>query len=288
VIIEETSEYIIARNGRGQLVKLCKGYATLPLPLEHPVKTMDDWLQIKPHYLFSEERFGEEWLERAQAAQAEGAAITVWIPGAFHEPRELMGDAALCLAYAERSEVIHDILETMGETAFRVLERISSQLQVDQLNVPEDLAGKDGPLIGPGVIKEFFRPYYRKSWDLLAARGTKLFFMDSDGNLGPIIPALLEAGLNILSPMEPTPGTDIVKLRETYGTQLAFWGGLDKHVLRGSKAEITVELEYKIPPMVRTGGCVLGLDHRIPNGTLLEHYRFYLQKVWEIMERERK
>jgi hypothetical protein len=38
--------------------------------------------------------------------------------------------------------------------------------------------------------------------------------------------------------------------------------------------------------MVRTGGCVLGLDHRIPNGTPLENYRFYVAKAWEIMERE--
>ena len=38
--------------------------------------------------------------------------------------------------------------------------------------------------------------------------------------------------------------------------------------------------------MVRTGGCVLGLDHRIPNGTPIAHYRFYIEKVWEIMDRE--
>lgn len=49
--------------------------------------------------------------------------------------------------------------------------------------------------------------------------------------------------------------------------------------------EIEAELEYKIPPMIRTGGCVLGLDHRIPNGTPLTHYRFYIRKAWEIMDR---
>jgi hypothetical protein len=38
--------------------------------------------------------------------------------------------------------------------------------------------------------------------------------------------------------------------------------------------------------MVRTGGCLLGLDHRIPNGTPLEHYRFYIAKAWEILDRE--
>jgi uroporphyrinogen-III decarboxylase len=79
---------------------------------------------------------------------------------------------------------------------------------------------------------------------------------------------------------------DVVKIREKYGTQLAFYGGIDKHVIRRSKREIIEELEYKIPPMVKTGGCVLALDHRIPNGTPLENYRFYVQKAWEIMNRE--
>jgi hypothetical protein len=56
-------------------------------------------------------------------------------------------------------------------------------------------------------------------------------------------------------------------------------------VLRRSKEEIVAELEYKIPPMVASGGCMLALDHRIPNGTPLEAYRFYIRKAWEIMDR---
>jgi hypothetical protein len=57
-------------------------------------------------------------------------------------------------------------------------------------------------------------------------------------------------------------------------------------VIRRSREEIAAELEYKIPPIVRTGGCVLSLDHRIPNNTPLANYRFYIQKAWEILDRE--
>ena len=73
---------------------------------------------------------------------------------------------------------------------------------------------------------------------------------------------------------------------ERYGRRLAMIGGIDKHVPRRSREEIVAELEYKIPPMVRTGGCLLGLDHRIPNGTPLANYRFHVEKAWGIMERE--
>ena len=38
--------------------------------------------------------------------------------------------------------------------------------------------------------------------------------------------------------------------------------------------------------MVKSGGCVIALDHRIPNETPLDNYRFYIAKAWEIMERE--
>jgi hypothetical protein len=38
--------------------------------------------------------------------------------------------------------------------------------------------------------------------------------------------------------------------------------------------------------MALTGGCVLGLDHRIPNGTRLGNYRFYIERAWEILDRE--
>jgi uroporphyrinogen-III decarboxylase len=210
----------------------------------------------------------------------------VGLPGAFMEPRELLGDEALCLAYYDQPELVHDILDTIGETAFRVLERVTRAVPVDMLGVPEDLAGKSGPLLGPGHMREFLVPYYRRIWDLLAERGARLFLVDSDGNVGPVIPEFLAGGVNVLKPMEPAAGMDIVKLREQYGTRLAFEGGIDKHVLRRSRAEIVAELEYKIPPMVRSGGCVLGLDHRIPNGTPLENYRFYVEKAWEIMERE--
>jgi len=212
--------------------------------------------------------------------------VTVGIPGGYDEPRQLLGDEGLIVAYYDQPELVHDILNTIGETAFKVLDRVSAAVQIDQLSVHEDMAGKGGPLAGPKQVREFIKPYYRRIWDLLRSRGARLFEQDSDGDMNAVIPAFLEAGVNLMYPMEPAAGMDIVKLREQYGSKLAFMGGIDKHVLRRSKEEIVAELEYKIPPMVRTGGCVLGLDHRIPNGTPLENYRFYVRKAWEIMERE--
>jgi len=286
VVLEENDAHRITRDALGRRMMLCKGMATLPLPLDHPVKTMDDWLKIKPWYEFSEARFHPAWAVMARRHLQAGRVLCVSIPGGFDEPRQLMGEEALCMAYYDQPELIHDILKTMGDTAIAVLTRVVAEVQVDMLDVHEDLAGKSGSLAGPVQIREFIAPYYKRVWEVLAQGGARLFDVDSDGDINSIIPAFLEAGVNCLHPMEPASNMDIVKVRGQFGTKLAFYGGLDKHVLRQSKAAIVKELEYKIPPMVQSGGCVLALDHRIPNGTPLDNYRFYVGKVWEILDRE--
>ena len=285
-ILEETPEHIVARDRYGRRVRVVKATATLPLPLDYPVRTFEDWRRIRHHYAFAEERLEPGWDAAARAHRNEGRVVTVTIPGAFDEPRELLGDAALCEAYYTQPALVHDILDTIADMAYQVLDRVSAAVTVDELAVHEDLAGKSGPLIGPRQVREYMLPYYRRLWDLVASRGARLFSLDSDGDVRPIIPDLLAGGVNVLWPNEPAAGMDVVALRARYGTDLAFIGGIDKHVLRRTPAEIETELEYRLPPMVRSGGCVLGLDHRIPNGTPLAHYRFYIAKAWEIMERE--
>ncbi len=285
-VLEETDEYLLGIDRYGRRVKLFTDAATIPLPLDYPVRNMDDWLAFRHHYEFSEARFRPGWEEAARQAAAEGKVVTVSIPGGFDEPRQLLGEEGVCVAFYDRPELIHDILRTIGETARRVLDRVSSVVQVDQLNVHEDMAGKSGPLAGPKQVTEFIAPYYLSIWEMLRDRGARVFGQDSDGNMNSVVRAFIDAGVNMMYPMEPAAGMDIVALREQFGEKLAFIGGLDKHVLRCGEAAIVAELERKIPPMIHTGGCVLGLDHRIPNGTPLEAYRFYIAKAWEIMERE--
>lgn len=286
MLIEETDDHRIWRDGLGRTMNLPKAFATLPLPMDYPVKTMDDWLKIKPWYSFSEDRLASDWQAAAQEHVRRDSVVCVGIPGGFDEPRQLMGEEALCIAYYEQPELIQDILLTIGNTAFKVLDRVSAAVKIDLLFVHEDMAGKSGPLAGPVQIREFITPYYRKIWDLLRDRGAQVFDQDSDGDMNPVIDAFLDAGVNCMHPMEPAANMDIVKVREKYGTRLAFYGGIDKHIIRRSREEIVEELEYKIPPMIKTGGCVLALDHRIPNGTPLSNYKFYVSKAWEIMNRE--
>lgn len=282
-VIEDTADYLVQRDYLGRTVKLPKGVATIPLPMDFPVKDMDSWLAVKPMFEFCEDRIDWDEVEKARAAQAQGVLVVAHIPGGFDIPRELMGEEVACLCYYDQPELMADILDTLTRTAMKVLERVSDRLLIDVLSVHEDLAGKSGSLVGPRQVETYIGPYYRQVWDLLSSRGTRIFQMDSDGNLNSVIDSFLAAGLNCIYPMEPAAGMDIVELRKRYGRRLAMLGGIDKHVLRGSKQEIRGELEYKMQPLMREGGMVFGLDHRIPNGTPIENYRYYVDTGREIL-----
>lgn len=281
--IHEDAEILLQRDHLGRTLKLCKSVGTVPLPLDFPVKTPEDWLRLKPLFEFSEDRIDWRAVEAARERQREGVLVVGRIPGGWDIARELMGEEIACMAYYDQPELMHDILGTIGATAVRVFERLTAKLTIDQLFVHEDMAGKSGPLVGPNQVREFITPYYRRVWEVLSSRGTRLFNLDSDGNLGPIIDPLLEGGVNAMHPMEPAAGMDIVALRKQYGTRLALLGGIDKHVLRRGREEIRRELEYKMQPLMQRGGTVFGLDHRIPNGTPLENYRFYVRLGRELL-----
>ena len=282
-VIEETPDHIIRMDRYGRRAMLCKKTATIPLPLDHPVTDMDSWLKIKPRYAYSADRIQDGCVEAARRARNDDSLLVAHIPGGFDEPRQLMGEEALCMAYYDDPELIHDMLETIGATAERLFDAISCEVVIDQLSVHEDLAGKSGSLVGPPQIAEFIMPYYRRIWDLLSSRGTRIFQQDSDGNLNAVLPAFLDAGLTCSYPMEPAAGMDVVALRKLYGNRLAMLGGIDKHVLRKDREAIRAELEYKLQPMMRAGGMVFGLDHRIPNGTPIESYRYYVKTAREIL-----
>ena len=282
VVLEDTDESRIVRDRMGRRVKLPKGRATIPLPLDFPVKDEADWARVKPRYRFDETRFADGWADRAREARGNGALIVAHIVGGYDEIRELMGDEEACVSFYTRPDLLRDMLDTFTGLNRTLLSRIMAEVAVDQLSVHEDYAGKSGPLVGPNIIDEFMGPYYRAAWDEVE-RTAEIFQLDSDGNINPIVDSLLNAGINSILPNEPAAGMDIVALRTQYGDRLRLVGGIDKFAPRTSREEIDAELEYKMQPLMRDGGVIFGLDHRIPNGTPIELYRYYVRRARETL-----
>ena len=179
--------------------------------------------------------------------------------------------------------MLTDMLDTFADTTVKVIERVGSIVPIDFIAVHEDMAGKSGPLFGPSQIKEFFKPYYTRVWEAAKAYGAKLFTMDSDGDVSPILGDLIDCGLNCIHPMEPVGGNDIVELRKKFGNKLCFKGGINKHALLHGKEAVRKELEYRMAPNLMHGGTIFALDHLIPNGVPIETYRYYVKLGREML-----
>lgn len=283
-VLQEDDEYRIERDHLGRTTKLCKKTATLPLPMDYPVSKPEDWQRFKQYFVFSEGRVDQEQIEKAKSLQKDGYVVRAEMPGAWDILRELMGEERACLAMFDWPDVVRDIFDTITDTCVKCLDRITEQIVIDQLYSHEDMAGKAGPMVGPGQVLEYFKPYYLSVWDLVSSKGTKLFNQDSDGDMRPLIDAFLECGVNVMHPFEPNASMDIVEARKKYGNRLAMLGGIDKFVLFKGKDEIRKELEYKMQPMMQqTGGIAFAIDHRIPNGVPLDNYRYYVALGREIL-----
>ena len=283
VVLEDTPEYTLAIDHMGRKTRLNKSAASISHPLEYPVKTMDDWLAIKHWYTFDEKRIHTKLLEERRALRDKGYLTLMSMPGGFDEPRQLLGEEGLCMAYFDEPEMIVDMLETMAETTIRVMERVCDKIPLDVLTVHEDMAGKSGPLVGPAQMNEFIIPYYKKVWEAAKAFGARQFSQDSDGNILPVLDGFLEAGVNVFHPFEPAAGMDMVKVRKKYGKTFCIKGGIDKFALLRGKDAIRDELAYKTCETMRHGGTVFGLDHRIPNGVTIENYRYYVNLAREML-----
>jgi len=284
-VIEDNALERISIDKYGRRMRLIKSSATMPLPLEYPVKTADDWLKIKHWYQFDEDRVNRDELREVAKKQKEGYLVTSSIPGGFDEPRQLMGEEELCIACYEQPELIDDILQTITDTCVKTFQRVLDIVTIDHLDVHEDMAGKSGPLFGPRQVERFMKPYYRTVWDMLQQAGASLFCQDSDGNMNGIVDSMLDCGINFMFPCEPAAGMDIVEMRKKYGNRVALKGGINKHALRGTKEDVRRELEYKMCDLTKGGGTIFALDHRIPNGVPVENYRYYVQLGRELLGR---
>jgi hypothetical protein len=280
-VLREDEQQKVVRDRFGRVTVLPKKFATLALPQDFPLSGPDDWDRLRGWFRFEEDRLDPGALEACRRQREEGALVRAHVWGAYDILRQLMGDEEACLAVLEEPDLVADILQTVGGLQVRLLEKALSVCPVDMLFVHEDFAGKSGPLVGPGIVRQLFNPYYRPLWDVARSGGASIFDLDTDGDAMPVVDALLEGGINCLHPVEPAGKMDAVALRRRYGKRLALRGGIDKFALGRGPAAIEAELDYRIDSGLLGGGTVFGLDHRIPDDVSIEAYRYYVGRLRE-------
>ena len=283
-IVEETDEYIIRRETDGQLTQMYPAVSSLPHAIGYPVETPKDWEAVKERLQYSAFRFAPDWVEQAeQTRKVEGLPLSFGGKGFYWMPRDILGDERLCLWYYEEPETVHDILTTYTELLCALAEEVTAKVQVDSVHFGEDMAYRGGSMIGPNIFREFILPCYLRIFDIFRSGGTRLFSVDTDGLVDGLIPLFLEAGVNVIGPMEVRAGNDLISLRRQYGRRIAFTGGLDKLILPEGRQAIDREVEGKIPLMLEQGGYLPSLDHRVVVETPLSAFGYYVKRVFQLM-----
>ncbi len=280
VIIEEREDSVIIRDENGVVAERYlhdSDYSSIPHFIEFPIKTPDDWAEIKERYVLDDPaRFlSEQEIAEARSTQAEGKAMRLFFVGFYGQLRNLMGTQNLSYAFFDYPEMVESIVEHWAELCARQIERLPSDIVIDQVNWWEDMAGKSGPLVGPQTFRRFLQPGYRRVMDAAKARGCVLGMVDSDGDPGAIVGNWLEEGVNIMFPLEVAAGVDPYAWREKFGMELRLRGGIGKQALVEGGQAIMRELE-RIRPLFEQGGYIPHLDHLVPPDVPFDHYREYL------------
>lgn len=282
-VVEETERYRIRRNPSGGTWKEFKdGASSRPEFLTFPVKTMDDFVKLKPRLSPADEGRYQMWQAFMQMSQGLKVPLQVIFCGLFGFARHLLGFERLMESYYDQPELIHAFGEQWVELCTGALERVAKRAPIQAVAFWEDMAYRNGSLISPKSFREFMTPYYRRVTAKARELGAFMLWVDSDGYVGQLVPLFLEVGINVLYPFEVQAGNDIMEYRKQYGKQLTIIGGIDKRALFGTQDEIEAELTKKVPPMLASGGYVPSLDHVVPPEVSLENFRYYLKRVREM------
>jgi uroporphyrinogen decarboxylase len=86
---------------------------------------------------------------------------------------------------------------------------------------------------------------------------------------------LLEAGVDVIWPVERASGVSPLEWRRRFGRDLRIWGGVDKRVLPRGKAAIREHLREFIP-LIEEGGFIPTVDHTVPPDVSWDDFRHYL------------
>jgi uroporphyrinogen-III decarboxylase len=140
--------------------------------------------------------------------------------------------------------------------------------------IGDDVGGQQGMVISPDHWRRYLKPRLAELIASLKAlnRDIRIAY-HSDGNIYPIIPELIEIGLDVLNPVQPAC-MDPARLKREFGERLCFWGSIDeqKTLPFGSPANVREEVLTRLTTLGREGGLIIGPTHHVQLDTPLENF----------------
>ena len=127
----------------------------------------------------------------------------------------------------------------------------------------DDYCSQRAPLFSPDLFKKFVMPYLREVADRVH-RHNKKFLLHVCGAVRPLLPMIIEAGVDMLEPVQVrAAGMEPEQLKRDFGKQICFYGGMDlQQVLcKGTIGQVKDEAKRLIDILGKDGGYIFGPGH---------------------------
>ena len=196
------------------------------------------------------------------------------VPGpVLAHPKGIRDPQDWIVAHATHPEYIKGIYERQCEIALenaRLLwQAVGSKLDVVQVS-GTDFGTQDRLFISPDMYRELYKPFHQRVNDWIHRNTTWKVFLHSCGSVVGIIDDFIDAGVDILNPVQTSAkGMDPRLLKDTYGDRLVFWGGgVDTQFTLpfGTPDEVYAQARERISILNRNGGFVFTPVHNVQQG----------------------
>lgn len=214
----------------------------------------------------------EELRERARYLRDETdyavAARAVASYGPFEQACQLRGTEQFMIDLLTNEDFAVTLLDKIVGVLCRWLEIYLDIIApyVDIMELPgDDYASQTAPLISPRLFDKYFKPCWQKLINHVKQASSQIYVLfHSDGAVTSFIPSLLEAGVDILHPLEPVPATDMAAVKRGYGHELSFLGGIGiKQAMTGTEEEVVAEVRRRIGLLAEGGGYILAPSNHL-------------------------
>ncbi|MBC7287733.1 MAG: hypothetical protein H5T86_06755 [Armatimonadetes bacterium] len=214
--------------------------------------------------------------------QAEGWYVAGGVGHIFEHAWQIRSMDKLFEDMILRPEMARYILDRLTEDrAFQA--RRYAEAGCDCLHCGDDVGMQNRMMMSPEMWREWFKPRWAYVWQTAKRINPEIqVFYHSDGNIEPIIPDLIEMGLDILNPVQPEC-MDQAKLKRQYGDRLAFWGcvGTQTTMPFGTPEQVKANVKWLIETVGAGGGLLLAPTHVLEPDVPWENIIAFFEAVEE-------
>jgi hypothetical protein len=200
------------------------------------------------------------------------------------EPRGIRDIAEWYMSTASRRDYVWQVFERQCEIGLQNLEKVRQVVgeRIAAVFITgTDFGTQAGPFISPKAYRDLFKPFHKAVNDWVHAHTPWKTFIHSCGSVSAFIPDFIEAGFDILNPVQTTAANmEPRMLKERFGEQIAFWGGgvdTQKTLPFGTPEQVRAEVRERIEIFGQNGGFVFNTVHnvqaRVPQENLLALYQ---------------